>query len=227
MMRGRFITLEGTEGGGKSTNARLVRELLESHGITVVQTREPGGTVISEAVRELILKVRKESFDPLAELLLVFGARAQHIAEVIEPALARGDWVLCERFTDATYAYQGAGRGIPAAQIEVLEQLVQDGLQPDLTLYLDVPVAVALERIKNRRLDRFEREQEVFFERIRNCYLARAKRFRRFSTIDAARPLKQVQKDITRRVEAFLVQTGYRSYKDKTNPSKPMRRTTQ
>ncbi len=204
MSRGQFITLEGSEGVGKSTNSRLIVELLEEQGISVLQTREPGGTVISEAVRELFLKVREEIFDPMAELLLVFGARAQHIAEVIEPALARGDWVVCDRFTDASYAYQGAGRGIPEERIAILEQLVQGELQPDITLYLDVPVALALARIKNRTLDRFEREQEVFFERIRNCYLDRARRFPRFRIIDASRPLTRVQKDIRRVILEFV-----------------------
>jgi len=202
--RGRFITVEGSEGVGKTTNIAHIATLLRARGLTVVTTREPGGTPLAEAIRRLLLEPDGEAIDPLAELLLVFAARAQHLAGIIRPALARGDWVVCDRFTDATYAYQGAGRGVDDAQIGELETLVQGDLEPDLTLYLDVPVATALRRIRDRTLDRFEREQAVFFERVRACYLGRAARHRRFRVIDAARPLLEVGAAINDAMEDFL-----------------------
>jgi dTMP kinase len=202
--RGRFITLEGGEGVGKSTNLGFVARHLERAGFDVVTTREPGGTPLAEAIRELLLGVREEPMADLTELLLVFAARAQHLRQVIEPALARGRWVLCDRFTDATYAYQGAGRGLDEAVIGTLERLVQRGLEPDLTLYLDLDPATALTRLGERDLDRFEREAAVFFERVRSAYLARAHRFSRFRVIDAGSELKMVQSQLAGVLDEYL-----------------------
>jgi dTMP kinase len=152
----------------------------------------------------MLLEVRDESMAPLTELLLVFAARAQHLAEVIEPALARGAWVLCDRFTDATYAYQGGGRGMDTAVIEALETLVQQGLQPDLTMYLDLPPEVADARMGQRQRDRFEREQHDFFNRVRQAYLARAARTERFRIVDAGVPLDAVREQLATIIDAFL-----------------------
>lgn len=193
MTRGRFITLEGGEGAGKSTSLEFVRELLAAAGHEVVVTREPGGTPLGERIRELLL--HGGEIDADSELLLVFAARAEHLARVIRPQLARGAWVLCDRFTDASYAYQGGGRGLPEARIRLLEDWVQQGLTPDRTLLLDVPVAEGLARAGARSApDRFEREQQAFFERVRASYLARAAREPgRFRVIDAGQPLPAVQ----------------------------------
>ncbi len=196
---GRFITLEGGEGVGKTTNVGFVCDWLTSRGIEVVRTREPGGTPGAEAIRELLLDpTREEAWSDDAELLLVFAARAQHLAERIRPALARGAWVVCDRFTDATFAYQGGGRGLDLQRIRTLETLVQGGLQPDLTVLLDVPVGVAAQRVAQRgaQLDRFERERETFFEAVREAYLARAAEEARFAVIDASPGLEAVQKSI-------------------------------
>lgn len=206
--RGRFITLEGGEGVGKSTNLDFVWRWLDAAGLEVVRTREPGGTPLAEEIRGLLLAVRDEPVAPLAELLLVFAARAQHIAEVIEPALARGAWVLCDRFTDATYAYQGGGRGFDPAVIAVLERLVQDTLQPDLTLYLDLAPETGRARMTGRALDRFEREQDPFFERVRAVYLRRASDLARFRVIDAAGPLATVQARLADALRDFLAGSG-------------------
>lgn len=198
--RGRFITLEGGEGVGKSTNIGLVCDFLEGHGLEVVRTREPGGTPRAEAMRELLLDPAQE--EPLAddaELLLVFAARAQHLARRIRPALARGAWVVCDRFTDATFAYQGGGRGIDFAHIAALEALVQQGLQPDLTLLLDMPVDAAQQRVTARggERDRFERERGDFFTAVRQAYLQRAEAApQRFAIIDASQSLEHVQTSI-------------------------------
>ncbi|WP_106420323.1 dTMP kinase [Salinicola tamaricis] len=194
--RGRFITLEGGEGVGKTTNVGVVCDWLTRQGIEVVRTREPGGTSGAEAIRELLLDPeRDEPWDESAELLLVFAARAQHLARRIRPALARGAWVVCDRFTDATFAYQGGGRGLDPARIATLEALVQQGLEPDLTLLLDVPLEIAAQRVSGRggERDRFEREQESFFEAVRDTYLARAQAQPRFAVIDATPPLPQVR----------------------------------
>lgn len=207
-MSGRFLTLEGGEGVGKSTNLSLVVELIEAAGHTVVTTREPGGTPLAEEIRELFLGVREERVAGLTELLLIFAARAQHLETVIRPALAAGSWVVCDRFTDATFAYQGGGRGLPAAQIEALEQLVQGDLRPDLTLYLDVPVEVGQARIEGREHDRMEREQRDFYESVRATYLDLAARHPRIRVIDAARSLSEVQADIRRIVSRFLSGTS-------------------
>lgn len=204
--RGRFITLEGLEGVGKSTHVKFVSGWLRDHGLTVVVTREPGGTPGADEVRNTLLKVRGESFDPMAELLLMFAARALHVESVIRPALAAGEWVLCDRFTDASYAYQGGGRGIPTARIASLERMVLKGLKPDLTLLLDADVETGMERVRNRgSLDRFEQEQAAFFRRVRKVYLARAKRApRRIKRVDAAQSIPAVQTDIAKLLEAGL-----------------------
>lgn len=204
--RGRFITLEGGEGVGKSTNMGFIAERLRARGVDVVTTREPGGTPLAEAIRSLLLEVRDEPMAQLTELLLVFAARAQHIAQVIEPALARGAWVLCDRFTDATYAYQGGGRGLDQTVIEALEALVQQGLEPDLTVFLDLPPEAAEARLGDRPRDRFEREQQDFFLRVRRSYLAQAAGAARFRIVDAGTSLDAVQREIAAIVDDFLAQ---------------------
>ena len=161
--RGLFITVEGGEGVGKSTNLAYLRDCLTERGIDLLVSREPGGTPLAENIRELLVAVREEAIDPMAELLLIFAARAQHLHTVIEPALAAGRWVLCDRFTDATYAYQSGGRGVDAATVRRLENLVQGELRPDFTLLLDAPVETGMERARERGdLDRFEREELAF-----------------------------------------------------------------
>lgn len=194
-MTGLFITLEGPEGAGKSTNREYLAECLRSHGIDVVLTREPGGTPLAERIRELLLAPSDEAMDADTELLLVFAARAQHLAQVIRPALARGAVVLCDRFTDATYAYQGGGRGLSIERIATLENFVQGALRPDLTLVFDLPVEIGLARATARgRLDRFEQEGRAFFDAVRSTYLNRAAAApERYRLVDAALPLPQVQ----------------------------------
>jgi len=196
--RGMFITVEGSEGAGKSTNLDFIEAWLREAGRDVLRTREPGGTRLGEAIRNLLLGHTHDGMVPDAELLLVFAARAEHLHKVILPALRAGRWVLCDRFTDASYAYQGGGRGIPQARIAELEQWVQDDLRPDLTLLLDVPVEVGMERAGARSApDRFEREQLDFFERVRGTYLARASADpSRYRIVDASQPLAAVQDDI-------------------------------
>ncbi len=206
-MTGRFITLEGGEGVGKSTNLEFIRRHLEAAGKIVLVTREPGGTPLGEQIRGLLLEHRQDGISADSELLLMFAARAQHLAAVIRPALDAGKWVLCDRFTDATYAYQGGGRGIPAQRIEVLENWVQADLRPDLTLLLDAPVTVGMARAQRRQgvADRFEREESAFFERVRQSYLEQAKRFpARYRVIDAAQPLAAVQDTLRRELNAFV-----------------------
>jgi dTMP kinase len=190
-----FITLEGPEGAGKSTNREYLAERLRAAGIEVLLTREPGGTPLAERIREVLLTPGDEVMNPDTELLLVFAARAQHLAEVIRPALARGAVVLCDRFTDSTYAYQGGGRGLSVERIATLEQFVQGKLRPDLTLVFDLPVEVGLARASARgRLDRFEQEGRVFFDAVRQAYLKRAAADpARYLLVDAAQPLSQVQ----------------------------------
>ena len=197
-MRGKFITVEGGEGVGKTTNMAYVRQWLSDRGIEFVATREPGGTPVAEKIRTLLLDHHAEVVDPVAELLLIFAARAQHIANIIEPALARGAWVLCDRFTDATFAYQGGGRQLGLDRVAMLEDFVQGTLRPDLTLILDVAPEIGLQRASDRgELDRFEMEQAAFFERVRDTYLALAARdSERYAVVDASRPLDQVQRDI-------------------------------
>lgn len=197
-MSGLFITLEGAEGAGKSTNRDYLAERLREAEIEVLLTREPGGTPLAERIRELLLAPSGEPMAADTELLLVFAARAQHLAQIIRPALARGCVVLCDRFTDATYAYQGGGRGLPAARIGVLENFVQGELRPDLTLVFDLPVEVGLARAAARgRLDRFEQEARSFFEAVRQTYLQRAAAEpQRYLIVDAAQPLSQVQQSL-------------------------------
>jgi dTMP kinase len=210
MQRGKFITIEGGEGVGKSTQIAALREFLSQRGRRVVVTREPGGTPRAERIRELLLANTDEPMPPICELLLVFAARASHLANVIEPALARGDWVVCDRFTDATYAYQGGGRRMSAETIATLERLVQGDLRPDLTLLLDVTLAVSAARAQQRNAaagtaDRFEREQRDFFERVRNAYLSRAQaQSTRFAVIDAGGDRDQVAAAIRTAVESRL-----------------------
>lgn len=198
MATGRFITLEGGEGAGKSTMLAFIESWLREHGHEVRVTREPGGTELGERVRDLLLHRHELEISPETETLLMFAARAEHVTRIIRPALAAGITVLCDRFTDATYAYQGGGRGVAPNRIATLEQWVQDDLRPHLTLLLDVPVATGLGRAGNRSApDRFEREQHAFFERVRACYLDRAAREPgRIRVIDASRPVDQVQAQI-------------------------------
>jgi len=205
-MTGRFITIEGTEGAGKSTSIAFLKARLEAAGKTVVLTREPGGTPLAEEIRELLLSHRGDGMAVDTELLLMFAARAEHLARRIRPALAQGDWVLCDRFTDATYAYQGGGRGIDHDRIAVLEHWVQGNLHPDLTIVLDVPVEVGLARAGRRSApDRFEREQLAFHEAVRAAYHAIAAREPlRVRLVDAARPLAEVQTDLGRVLDTFL-----------------------
>jgi dTMP kinase len=207
--RGKFITVEGGEGVGKSTNLGLIAELLAGAGIDLVMTREPGGTPLAEDIRELLLRPRQESVAENTELLLMFAARAQHIAKVIEPALARGDWVLCDRFTDATYAYQGGGRGIALSKIADLENWVQGSLRPDYTLLLDAPIEVGMARANNRgELDRFEQEERHFFAGVRQCYLDRARQESRYRIIDASQQLPEVQAQVRKVVADLLADSG-------------------
>lgn len=196
-MRGRFITVEGVEGVGKSTNIAFIADLITAAGHRVQLTREPGGTALGEEIRALLLRPGA-TIDPLAELLLVFAARAAHVREVIEPALADGAWVVCDRFTDASYAYQGAGRGIPATVVAQLEAIVVAGLRPDLTLLLDAPPAVTGERLRSRApADRFEQEGDDFFARVRRSYLERAgAEPGRIRTVRADQPLPAVRQDL-------------------------------
>ncbi|HSH72805.1 MAG TPA: dTMP kinase [Methylophilaceae bacterium] len=194
-MRGKFITLEGMDGAGKSTHITTIVSMLQARGVEVVSTREPGGTSLGERLRELLLH---EPMHPETETLLMFAARREHIIQVIEPALARGAWVLSDRFTDATYAYQCGGRGVTAEKICALEDWVQAGLQPDVTLLFDVPVEVSVARLAGARApDKFERETADFFTRIRNAYLQRAaEQPQRFRVIDANHPLNEVKKSL-------------------------------
>lgn len=209
-MRGRFITLEGGEGAGKTSNLDYIRRRLLDAGKDVVLTREPGGTPLGESIRGLLLDHRQTAMADDTELLLMFAARAQHLAELIRPALAQGKWVLCDRFTDATYAYQGGGRGIDEGRIGMLEQWVQRELTPDLTILLDLPVEQGLERAGRRsEPDRFEREQQAFFHRVREAYLARARHEpNRFRIVDAGQPLPQVESAIEGVLTDYLATEG-------------------
>ena len=210
--RGRFLTFEGIEGVGKSTQVARLARTLASRGIAHVVTREPGGTPLAEQIRDLVLMAGAERVPDPAELLLMFAARSVHLENRIEPSLAAGRWVICDRFTDATYAYQGAGRGLEQATIAQLERLVQGSRRPDLTLLLDVPVGVGLERARARNsgaqgassaADRFERERAEFFERVRGGYLARASAEpERIVVIDAALPEEEVALEILGELEA-------------------------
>ena len=204
-MRGKFITIEGTEGVGKTTNIEFIQSWLEAKNLAFVCTREPGGTPLAEQIRELLLTPREELVCSTAELLLMFAGRAQHLHQVIEPVLSEGAWVLCDRFTDATYAYQGAGRNMRNDLIRDLELIVQGSLQPDLTLILDIPVQIGLARASERSTpDRFEQEEVEFFERVRNRYLQIAQdNPQRCVVIDASLSLEGVQAQITQTLETF------------------------
>lgn len=206
--RGRFITLEGVEGVGKSTNLEFIQHFLQSRGVKVVRTREPGGTPLAENIRGLLLAQSSEPVSEQTELLLMFAARAQHLSQVIAPALARGEWVLCDRFTDATYAYQGGGRGVDKRIIAQLENIVHPALQPDLTILLDMDVEEGLKRARQRgELDRIELEQRSFFEAVRSAYLELAESHpQRFAVIDAAQSIEAVQRDIQRELEQALME---------------------
>jgi dTMP kinase len=207
MSRGRFITLEGIEGAGKSTVAKLVIDWLASRGIAARVTREPGGTPLAERVRKIVLERGTEAVSPQAETLLMFAARSIHVENLIRPALAAGEWVICDRFTDASRAYQGHGRGMDLAWIEQLATAVQGDLQPDCTLLLDLPVEVGLRRARGRSgqaADRFEAEVEEFFERVRNGYLQIARdEPRRVRIIDATQALPDVTAQVTRVLEGL------------------------
>jgi dTMP kinase len=209
-MTGRFITVEGTEGAGKTSNIAFLQAALEAAGKTVLLTREPGGTPLGEAVRDLLLSHRGDGMAVDTELLLMFAARAEHIAHRIRPALMQGHWVLCDRFTDATYAYQGGGRGVDVDRIAALEHWVQGNLRPDLTILLDVPVEVGLARAGRRSVpDRFEREERAFHEAVHAAYRAIAAREpTRVRVVDAAQPLPRVQADLQRVIDAFLARVS-------------------
>lgn len=210
MNTGKFITIEGGEGVGKSTQIGRLRDFAAERGVEVVVTREPGGTRRAERIRELLLETSDEAMPSTCELLLMFAARSTHIENVIRPALARGAWVICDRFTDATYAYQGGGRSLPVENIATLEAMVQGTLRPDLTLLLDAPLEVSAARASARNAaagtsDRFEQERREFFERVRATYLDRARRKpQRFVVIDASQSMEAVtvaiQQAITERL---------------------------
>jgi dTMP kinase len=204
--RGRLITLEGIEGAGKSTQLAVARRCLEGRGIDVLTTREPGGSPIGERIRSLLLDTACEGMAPDTELLLLFAARAEHIARKILPALEQGTWVLCDRFTDATYAYQGGGRHVARERISLLEDHIQGSLRPDLTLLFDIPVALGLSRAgKRSAADRFESETARFFEDVRAAYLAIAEsQPDRVEVIDAGARLDRVSARVQRRIAAFL-----------------------
>lgn len=205
-MTGRFITIEGGEGAGKSTAQAYLAERLAERGIAVLQTREPGGTPLAESIRQTLLSTDGEHPVEMAELLLVFAARAQHLAKVIEPALAAGQWVICDRFTDATYAYQGAARGLSADLIAQLETLVQGERRPDTVVVMDLSPEVGMTRAKQRgELDRFEREKPAFYSQVRNAYLARAQVDPdRYQVIDAEQSLESVRQALSKLVEGWL-----------------------
>ncbi len=204
-MKSRFITLEGIEGVGKSTNIEHMRSRLERRGVNVLISREPGGTGLGESIRELLLDRKQHDMSAMAELLLMFAARAQHTEQVIKPALASGQWVICDRFTDSSYAYQGGGRGIPDEVISRLESLVLGGFRPDCTILLDLPVAEGLRRAQRvGTKDRFESEMEGFFEKVRASFLSRARQNGRFHVLDASRALAEVQSDIDAIIDDLL-----------------------
>ena len=203
---GQFITVEGTEGVGKSTGIHFIENWLKKEGIDLVVTREPGGTELGEKLRDVLLDAKEQSMCDDTELLLMFAARAQHLQEVIFPALDAGKWVLCDRFTDSTYAYQGGGRGIDMSRITELEQWVQGDRRPDMTLILDLPIEVGLERAGKRSApDRFELEKHDFFNKVRDTFLTRAKASpERYKVIDAAPAIHDVQKSIQAVLEKMI-----------------------
>jgi len=196
-MRGKMISVEGIEGVGKSTLLPLMAETLRQSGITVVETREPGGTVIGEQIRNVLLHQKEAAIAPVTELTMMFAARAQHLEEVIKPALHSGHWVLCDRFTDSTYAYQGGGRQLPSSLIEKIEHAVIESFQPDHTVLLDLDVIEGLDRAaQTGAKDRFESESIAFFNRVREAYLSRASQFDRITVLSAAPPLMEVSRTV-------------------------------
>lgn len=208
MKRGLFVVLEGGEGVGKTTNMQFIQDFLKQQGIIFQHTREPGGTPLAEEIREMILAHRDETVCEMTELLLVFAARAQHIAQIIEPCLASGQWLLCDRFTDASFAYQGGGRQLNSATIETLEQLVQQELRPDCVILLDADVKVGHQRATARAaLDRMEQENLDFHQRVRDAYLHRAKQHpERYAVINAEQSLAKVQQDIASVLQRLIAQ---------------------
>ena len=222
--RGRLLSIEGVDGAGKSTQLPAIRDWLRGTGVRTLATREPGGTPLGESLREVLLDPRFTGMSPVAELLVMFAARAEHLAKVIAPALEEGVWVLCERFTDATFAYQGGGRNVDTARIEALEETVQGDIRPDLVLVLDLPIELGLARAEQRRrsaaapahgraaaaidddsADRFERENAEFFRRVRETYLERARRQpERYAVIDASADVTTVTERMIREIRARL-----------------------
>lgn len=207
--RGRFITVEGTEGVGKSTQLRFIEDHLREHGLAVKVTREPGGTAVSEAIRGILLSPELPAMHQSTELLLMFAARSEHLHRFILPALERGEWVVCDRFTDATYAYQGAGRGVDTDRIEMLENWVQGSLRPDATILLDAPVEIGLARARDRSPeDRFEQEARAFFERVRHRYHELAREHPdRFWLVDAVRAPEEVRETIGRVLDELVAES--------------------
>lgn len=202
---GKFITLEGSEGVGKTTSLNYIKEFIESKGHKVLVTREPGGTPLAEDLRATLLANRQEVVEPEAELLMMFAARAQHVKQIIKPALENGDWVLCDRFVDASYAYQGGGRGLSFSRINEIEQWTLQGFAPDLTLLLDMSVDEGMARTRQRGTpDRFETEKTEFYQRIREAYLQRASQFsERIHIVDAAPEIEKVQLSIKALLQEF------------------------
>ena len=206
-MAGKFISIEGVEGAGKSTQVSFIQDYLTSLGKTVVVTREPGGTELSEKIRNLLLEPSPNSMDNDTELLLMFASRAEHVSKVINPALHRGESVLCDRFLDATYAYQGAGRGIQRQRIQQIADWTLKGLTPDLTLLFDLPVELGLERVLERKggMDRFEQEKINFFKKIRKSYLKSAKAEpNRIKIVDASLSRTKIQKQLTQLIKPLI-----------------------
>ena len=202
MSRGKFITLEGIDGAGKSTHLNFIAEHLRTLGKAVLTTREPGGTPLGEMLRDMVLS---QSMHVETETLIMFASRREHIDKIILPALEKGIWVISDRFTDATFAYQGGGRGISNERLEMLEEWVQDGLQPDLTLLFDVSAELSQQRLSfNQSLDRFEQENQDFFKRVRDAYLARARAFQqRMRVIDSSRSIAEIQKELGGLIDAL------------------------
>lgn len=205
MSRGKLITIEGIEGVGKSTNITFIQSLLQERNVDSVTTREPGGTELGELIRGLLLDKHQQQMSAMAELLLMFASRVQHIEQTIEPALASGTWVICDRFTDSSYAYQGGGRNMSISTIAQLEKLSIDNFQPDCTIILDLPVDTGLSRAERvGEKDRFESESDAFFNRVRQVFVERAGKEERMHIVDAAVPLDQVQDQIRQILDPFL-----------------------
>ena len=204
--QGQFITVEGTEGVGKSTSMAFIEQWIKSSGKELIVTREPGGTALGEKLRDVLLDAKEQSMSDDTELLLMFAARAQHLHEVIQPALDAGKWVLCDRFTDSTYAYQGGGRGIDMSRISQLEQWVQGDRRPDMTIVLDLPVEEGLVRAGKRSTpDRFELEKHEFFNKVRDTFLARASSNPdRYKVVDASPSIEEVQQSIQAHLESMI-----------------------